>query len=129
VTNGGTTEGSFAIMDATRNNFLYVQPAGYALSATNGTPASGFVINQTGLTVNPFNGTKFDPLPFPYVRMQQVASSAAPTTVCPGIKGWSTLARWTGVQKATLIDTLDSQKWVCIGAMWLPWDDTTNPIG
>lgn len=129
TTNGGTTEGCFAIMDATRTNFLYVQPAGYALSATAGTAANGFVINQTGLALNPFNTTKHDVLPFPYVRIQQVASTASQTTVQPGVKGWSTLCRWTGLRKATLLDTLDTKKWICIGAMWLPWDGATTPIG
>lgn len=126
--NGGTTEGCFAIMDVSRANFLYVQPAGYALSATAGSAASGFVINMTGAAVNPFN-SKYDALPFPYVRIQEVASSASQTTVQPGVKGWSTLCRWTGLRKATLLDTLDGLKWVCLGGMWLPWDGTTTPIG
>lgn len=123
VTFGGTTEGCFAVMSADRSLFYYVQPAGYVVLATGGTGAANNIINSGGLAVNPFNG-KQDPFPFFYCRSQQTNS-----TVAPGMKGWSTLGRWTTTAKTNLVDTLDTKNWVCVGSMWLPWDGTTTPIG
>lgn len=121
TTFGGTTEGCFSVMGPERS-FYYVQPAGYACGT--GAVTANYIINGSGLAANPFN-TKSDPFPVLYVRMQQ-----GNATVSPGIKGWSTLARWTTTTKTSAVDTLNSQNFMCVGALWLPWNATAGtPTG
>lgn len=123
IVNGGTTEGCFGHMSPERAVFLYLQPWSYSLASNSVSAATNNLISTTGLAVNPFN-SKHDPLPFFYGKTQN--SSAVPQ---PGLKGWSTLARWVGTSKTSLVDTLDNKNWVCVVSMWLPWDGVTTPIG
>ena len=98
--------------------FLYVQPAGYTM-AQSGTAAAP-IIHGYAMSPNPFNG-KLDALPLCYMR-----TGAAATL--PGIKGWSSLGRWVGTPRYNY-DSAENKNWICVGALWLPWDGATSPIG
>jgi hypothetical protein len=124
-------------MDATSTNWLYVQPAGFAANVGPNLAGTGQTITMSGaggLQVNPFNG-KFDAMPVAWFR----ASTAA---TFPGLKGWSTMARWattsgisttgtigSAANRVTFRETLDNKQWILVGAFWLPWDGATQPIG
>lgn len=102
--------------------FFYVQPAGYSM-VQNGTSGTGVAIVMHGINAatNPFNG-KIDTMPMLYMR-----NSAA--AYIPGIKGWSTMCRWTGNPRYHLLDTLDNLSLICVGCVYLPWDGATQPVG
>lgn len=118
--NGGTAAGCWAYMDLARTAFVQVMAAWYFLA----NPTVGLVyalnhgVNGIGLAANPFNG-KVDGLPLAYMRSAGLSTG--------GLKGWSTLARWTGVARTTFQDTADTLQWICVGALWLKWDGTTTP--
>lgn len=128
---GGTNPGAFAYMDSTRTAFDNVLPLGYACASTsqtigvingaNGITATTVVLNAATLASNPFNN-KLDALPVAWVRL------ALPTsTQGAGLKGWSTMLRWTATNRVSFADTLNNKAWICVGAFWLPWDGTTTP--
>jgi len=127
VVYGGTVEGAFATMSADRSLFLSVQPSGYACNST-GSSTPLFVMSNTGIPVNPFNANKYEALPFFWARVQYTYQGAFETSQL-GIKGWSSMARWTGIQRTSCLDTLDAKKWIAVGCMWLPWDGSTTPVG
>lgn len=120
---GGVVEGSFAHMDPLATQFLCVHASGYTAGWAFG-PSVGSSWNYTwgnaGVNLNPFNG-KHDTLPFLYAR------AAIPSLTQLGIKGWSTLARWTTVTRINFADTINSKQWICVGMVWLPWDGLTVP--
>jgi hypothetical protein len=120
-TSGGTGVGCFAFADVARSAFPYTPPAIYAFeNASSGLAVNtaGIAVAGTGLAANPFNG-KVDALPILFGRPGTVAN--------PGLKGWSTFMRWTGVLRGNFQDTGDSLAWICVGHVWLPWDGTTVP--
>jgi hypothetical protein len=126
---GGTTAGAFAFMDSTRTAFDAVLPLGYACTSTSQTLGmvnginglTPLTLNTATLASNPYN-LKLDALPVAWVRL------ALPTsTQGAGLKGWSTMLRWTGTNRVTFIDTLNNKAWICVGPFWLPWDGTTTP--
>jgi len=124
--NTSTSGCCLAFMDVNKLNWLTVMPAQYTVGTTvNGgnlqTATDGWIIREDGITDNPFN-TKAEALPIMYLRAT-VTSLASPF----GIKGWSTLARWTGFARNTFLDTLDNKQWICVGDVWLPWDGVTTP--
>jgi hypothetical protein len=128
VTYGAVIEGAFATMSADRSIFLYLQPGGYSCSASHGFGTVQSITNA-GLPANPFNG-KFEALPFIWVRPNYGFLGSVGDTnqnSQQGLKGWSSMARWTGVQRQFALDTLDTRKWIAMGCMWLPWDGTTTP--
>jgi hypothetical protein len=124
-------------MDNPRLNFLYVQPAGFAANVGPNLAGTGQTITMAGaggLTINPFNG-KFDALPVAWMRASTAAS-------LPGLKGWSTMARWatvsgigsvapvgSAINRQTFVETLDNKNWIQVGSFWLPWDGVTQPMG
>lgn len=128
---GSTTPGAFAYMDSTRTVFDNVLPLGYActsvsqtlgmINGANGVTTNPVVLNPATLASNPFNN-KLDALPVAWVRL------ALPTsTQGAGLKGWSTMLRWTATNRVSFADTLNNKAWICVGAFWLPWDGTTTP--
>lgn len=137
TTQTGSIEGAFAHMGASGTNWLYVQPAGFAANVGPNLANTGHTITMSGaggLQVNPFNG-KFDAMPVAWFRASTAASQ-------PGLKGWSTMARWAttsgistvapigaAANRITFRETLDNKNWVLVGAFWLPWNGTTQPIG
>ena len=103
-------------------NFAHVMPGGYAFgSLVVGIITGGWMtgVNYGGIAVNTFN-SKHEALPIVWAR-PAVAATAI------GVKGWSKSARWTTIQRTTGLDTLDNKRWVCHGALWLPWDGVTTP--
>lgn len=137
---GGTTTGSFAFMDVGKTSFLYVQPMGYVCTSGGGA-AFGIIQGASGNTTaalnpgylgpNPFN-SKPDAMPVPWFRVGVVngtiGTNSSSSTMAPGIKGWSTMLRWTTENRSSFVDTLNSKAWICVGAFWLPWDGVTTPI-
>jgi len=147
---GGTNTGCFAHMDISKRSMLSVRPLGYtcgALDSTTQSHISGRLetgsgnlpreeianINRYGAGLNPFNG-KPEYLPVLWSRTQVSANlanwnvgTANPNNYLAGIKGWSTMCRWTGLNRTSFLDTLDNKKWICVGAWWLPWDGITTP--
>lgn len=120
---GGTTPGCWGHMDVARTKFLYVMPAVYSTgSCGTGVVSSSWAwcFGDAGLAVNPFSG-KYDALPILYARNNVTGVADL------GLKGWSTMMRWTGVHRTTFTDTLDSKKWICLNYAWLPWDGVTTP--
>jgi hypothetical protein len=121
---GGTNAGTFGHVDAAATSFVIWFPAGYLLgpSATHGAAAGTdpYAFGRLGVGQNPFN-SKYEALPVAYFRAP-VASVTA-----PGLKGWSSLARWPGASRVHAVDTLDNRNWIAIGHIWLPWDGTTVP--
>lgn len=123
---GGVVEGAFGTMSADRSLFLYVQPASYACQAFGDT---ALTISNANLALNPFNA-KQEMLPFFYARMNLAFDTVSVNNTAQlGLKGWSSLARWTTLPRAACLDTLDSSAWIAVGAMWLPWDGLTTPLG
>jgi len=136
----GSFYGAFACMGPSLSRpMFYVQPASWCVGATATGSASGWNINGSGsLTTgigqlgagfhpfNPFSLTKVDTFPIAYVRIQNISSYNTPY---PGIKGWSIMCRWTGAARVSFGDTMGSKAWICVGAMWLPWDGVTTPVG
>lgn len=126
VAPGGSSYGSWTFMNASKTDFITVDAIGYVTAGYDGhaaPAAAGQTVNVVrgiGLNINPFNG-KDDALPVPYGR---VYGWQAPN----GLKGWSTMARWTGLPRATFTDTLIDRQWVAVGNVWLPWDGVTPPI-
>jgi hypothetical protein len=122
TTAGGVVEGVFGFMDLALTSFVYLQPPGY-IHDINTQFSSGtmlIVLGSRGVA-NPFNA-KHESLPVLYLRPAHVLAAAS----C-GFKGWSTLARWTTVARASFSDTLDNKNWICFGAFWLAWDGVTVP--
>lgn len=121
--NGGSNHGTWGWMDVAMTNFVYVMPGSLAFGNLQIVPITASQAAQVcygGTGLNPFNA-KNDALPLLWGR-PNVASTNL------GLKGWSTLARWTvAAQRTTGLDTLDSKRWVCQGALWLPWDGATTP--
>lgn len=131
-----TVSGCWAFMDVARTAFLYVQPMGYACNFTGNTlrvvngvvnVSGGATFNSTILGTNPFNN-KPEAFPVAYGRIQVPFSATVPTQIfMSGLKGWSTMARWTTTNMVSFVDTLDNKNWICVGPFWLPWDGTTTP--
>jgi len=122
-TPGGTAEGLYCHMNAAATSFISVMAAAYSLGwvqagAVNNTWTWGFA--ATGLAANPFNA-KHDTLPIVYARSNVTSLTSL------GIKGWSTLMRWTTVARVHFVDTLNSRAYICVGFVWLPWDGVTTP--
>lgn len=117
IVNGTNIDGAWAYMDAARTSFLNVQPAGYAAQSGTQTPN---VSGSSGLLANPFN-SKYEALPVPWMRTASAAS-------IPGLKGWSTMLRWTCSPYTTFLDTFDNKNWICVGSFWLPWNGATQPL-
>lgn len=114
---GGTTQGCWAHLDLLMSQFVYVQPISYS----QGTGGAGGGNNVIGS--NPFDHN-LDALPMLYARYK------VPATLVPaGVKGWSTLAMWTGLGRQYFLDTLPGLAWICYGHLWLRWDGVTRPIG
>lgn len=120
---GTTIDGCWAFMDTARTQFLYVQPAAYGFgpSASSGQT----MVMDYGLPSNPFNG-KPEALPVAYMRVNPNAFSQT-RTQRPGLKGWSTMARFTGSPKTTFADTIEGKSFVAVGCLWLPWNGLTTP--
>lgn len=118
--NGGTAAGAYGFFDAALTTYVLWPACAYitAVSTTSGANSTFFVANAN-LALNPYNG-KSEALPFPYLRTSDAATQR-------GIKGWSTLMRWTTVGRTNFTDTLDSKAWICVQGVWLPWDGTTTP--
>jgi hypothetical protein len=106
----GTTTG-------TGQSWFYVQPAGYAANISGNTIN---MLTSSGVLANLFS-SKYEALPVPYVRTAAAAQ-------LPGLKGWSTMCRWTGTVYTSFLDTFDSKNWICVGGFWLPWNGTTQPL-
>ena len=119
--------------------WFYYYPAGYVcgngastialITGHYGNAASqvttGSNINQYILGPNPFNG-KQDSLPVLWTRVNHSISVGSSNRNSTGtMKGWSTLCRWTGTNRQTFSDTMDSKNWICVGPFWLPWNGTT----
>lgn len=121
---GSNSTGCWAHMNVSKVDFISVDPWGFATSPTDGVTPSTItntgIIRGSGLSPNPFNG-KDDALPVTYGRH---VAWQAPT----GIKGWSTLARWTGIPRATFSDDFANRQWIAVGNLWLAWDGVTPPI-
>lgn len=120
---GTANQGIYAHMDATAATFVGVQPGTYCvgLVGTGTVPVSTcYVTSSLGLNLNPFN-SKHEALPIAYLRPTPAATSI-------GFKGFSTLARWTCTARLTFQDCLDNKNWICVGALWLPWDGLTSPL-
>lgn len=123
VAPGGVNSGVFAHMDGPATQFLAVMAAGYSLGWVQGGSVNNswtWGFSALGLGANLFNA-KHDTLPIVYARSNV---TGLPTL---GIKGWSTLMRWTTVQRVNFVDTLNSRAWVCVNMVWLPWDGVTAP--
>jgi hypothetical protein len=130
---GGINTGVWAVMD-TSGNLITVEPLSYTsyvnvlgaaiseggFDVTGGNTFTWHTLRGGGYAVNPFNG-KEDPLPILYARPVW-------WTVPRGIKGWSTLVRWTGILRTTFNDTADGYKLIAVGNVWLPWDGITPPL-
>lgn len=125
LTPGTTNQGCYGHRDAAATAFEMWFPCGYTLGTTNAHGSAGvngdaYVFGRLGVAQNTFNA-KYDVLPVLYARAP-VASLAN-----PGVKGWSSFARWVGLARNHAVDTLDNKSWVAIGHIWLPWDGTTIP--
>jgi hypothetical protein len=90
-------------------------------------------INPGGLGVNPFNG-KPEYLPVLWSRIQTagvivnwVLGTTDHNMYIGAIKGWSTMCRWTCLNRTSFMDTTDNKNKICVGAWWLPWDGVTTP--
>lgn len=116
--NGGTSVGVYGFYDAALTNYLIWAACTYTI-ASSYTSGGYSVIGATGLTQNPYN-SKQEALPILYARDTYAAASR-------GIKGWSTLMRWTTIARTNFTDTLDSKSWICVRSVWLPWDGVTVP--
>lgn len=125
VTAGGTNQGCFAHLNAAQSSFVYVQPLSYSGGSVGLNPA-GFQPGGGGNVLighNSFNAG-LDALPVLYARFRQ------PSTVFPsGIKGWSSLCMWSGVDRQSFFDTLNAKQWICYGSLWLRWDGNSQPFG
>jgi hypothetical protein len=124
---GPGNQGCFAHLDTAMSaaGFVFVQPASYSHGSVGLNPAD-FAPGGAGnnyLGNNPFNAG-LDVLPIMYCR-QRYSGSLLPW----GVKGWSTLAMWTGRARQSFFDTLDDRRWICFGHMWLRWDGATDPVG
>jgi hypothetical protein len=132
---GGTTAGNFAYIDSGKTAFVRVQPLQYVctgpqnyyLAPVGGAPqitvsgSNGY--SAIFLGPNQFN-SQYDALPVPWVR---AALPDGTGTFCGGLKGWSTMLRWTTVYRTSFSDTMDDKRWICVGPFWLPWDGATTP--
>lgn len=121
---GGNNFGTWAHMDVAKSQFVYVDAMAYLQGGGEGGNISTTVnvVRGTAFAVNPFNG-KDDILPIMYANP---AIGGGPTPY--GLKGWSTLVRYTGIRRNTILDTLNSKQWICAGNCWLPWDGVTSPM-
>lgn len=122
-TPGGATEGNYCYLDAGKTVFHSVHAAGYSCGwAQGGAMGNTWVWNfsSVGLGLNLFNA-QHDTLPIVYARCN------APSMTLLGMKGWSTLMRWTTMARVNFADTLGNRQWICVGWVWLPWDGVTAP--
>jgi hypothetical protein len=117
-----SNEGSWAFMDTAKTQYLYVQPAAYGFGGISG---STFAMDF-GVPNNPFNSQP-EALPVAYMRYQPQTFSLFVQNA--GIKGWSTMAKFTGTTRANFVDTLNGKAFIAVGCVWLPWDGTTTPMG
>jgi len=120
TSNGGTAVGGYAIMDTGLVNFVRVAGCSYSIASQAGGANGTSTVEGTRLVVNPFNA-KNDALPIPWLRDTFYASTPQ------GLKGWSTMMRWTTIARTQSLDTLDNKNWICMGAVWLPWDGASLP--
>jgi hypothetical protein len=124
---GGANQGTWGFLDVAKTAFQHVMPGYYLVGSSppNGGNIGGssdnWAIQATGLIENPFN-SKHEALPIPWIR-------ATFTSLTPplGLKGWSTLMRWTTIARTSFSDTMDNKNWICVGFVWLPWDGATTP--
>lgn len=130
---GVSVDGCWAFMDPGATQFLYVQPACYGLGIGN---TLGNMLGQSarGLSSNPFSG-KPEALPLVYMRaspwLHPTSSGTGAIISVPysGVKGWSTMVRYTGAPRATFKDTIEGKSFIAVGDFWLPWDGATSPLG
>lgn len=116
---GGTNAGNWGFMDVAKTAFVQLQGACFVLAeASSNQLITNYSVGAAGTANNPFN-TKGEAFPVPYMRLATLANA--------GVKGWSRYLRWTLVLRTQFQDTLDSKQWICVGAVWLPWDGTTTP--
>lgn len=130
---GGSNPGNYAYMDIGKTAFLDVQPLMYTCHGPSSTGVMALVGGSFSYQTLPGAATAFigvnqfnsqpDALPVAWAR----AALTGNTTACAGLKGWSTMMRWTTVIRGSFVDTLDNKTWVCVGPFWLPWDGVTTP--
>jgi len=118
--NGGTSTGAYGFYDTGFTTYVLWAACAYTMGATLTGGTNTFIASSL-LTTNPFNA-KQEALPILYARSTDVAASSR------GIKGWSTMMRWTTIARSTFSDTLDTKAWICVSGVWLPWDGTTVPL-
>jgi len=127
----GSTNAYLAVMSADGTQWLNVHPAAFTVGGYNATSHGASIIgsvNAGSSILNPssFSG-KTEMLPVPYLRTQLISGTTTMTQIA-GMKGWSTLTRWsTGYRSPFELD--NSKNWICVGSFWVPWDGVSQPIG
>ena len=107
-TSGSMTSDGFGFMDVAKTQWEQIQTATYN--------AGGFFAD-TGGALNPFTGFN-DGLPILCYRT---------STPNPGMKGWSTLFRWTSIARTNYLDTAANLTWITVGSVFTFWDGVTTP--
>lgn len=128
--NGGITfntrEFPYAVMSSSSATTSYVPvcAAAYYSSQVTSPRTEAIGYHGTG-SYNPFDSSMES---YPLLYQRPIATPLYGVAGYTGVKGWSTLCRWTNTPRLNW-DVANNKTLISVGSIWLPWDGATTPLG